>query len=76
MRGTAKKKLKKLYKKDLAGKAEKEAHELATTFFNHVVKPKPHFFPLWLWAFLFKAFIYVPKEYKPNFSKERGFLNG
>ena len=37
----AKKKLKKLYKKDLADKAEKEAHKLATMFFQHVIKPKP-----------------------------------
>ncbi|MCK5235832.1 MAG: hypothetical protein KAR06_02510 [Deltaproteobacteria bacterium] len=72
----AAKKLRKLYKKDLAGKAEKEAHELATTFFTHVVKPKPRFFPLWLCSALFRIFVNVPDDYKPNFSRERGFLNG
>lgn len=76
MSGSADKKLRRLYKKDLAKKAEQEAHELATTFFNNIVKPKPRFCPLWLWSILFRCFIYVPKEYKPNFSKERGLLDG
>ena len=69
MSGRADKKLRRLYKKDLAKHAEKEAHELATTFFNQVVKPKPLFFPLFLWAFLFKFFIFVPKEYILNINK-------
>ncbi len=76
MSGSADKKLRRLYKKDLAKHAEKEAHELATTFFNNIVKPKPRLFPLWFWAGLFRIFIYVPKEYKPNFSKEGRSLNG
>ena len=72
----AKKKLEKIYKKDFAEKAEKEAHKMATMFFQHIIKPKPRFFPLWLWSLSFRIFVHVPEEYKPNFSKERGLLDG
>ena len=48
MNRKALKKIKKIYNRDLAEKAEKEAHELALTFFQHIVKPKPRFIPLWV----------------------------
>ena len=76
MNRRALKKIKKMYNKDLAEKAEKEAHELAMTFFQHIVKPKPRFIPLWVWSGLFRIFIFVPEDYKPNFSKERGLFDG
>lgn len=76
MNGRAKKKLDKLYKRDFAAKAEEEAHKMATVFFQHIVRPKPRLIPLWLWSFFFRRFIHVPDDYKPNFSKERGLLDG
>ena len=76
MNGRAKKKLDKIYRKDLKKKTEEEAKTLATMFFTHIVKPKPRLFPTWLWAVLFRLFVHVPKGHKPNFSRERGVING
>ena len=76
MRGTVKKKLDKIYRKDLEKTTDKEAKALAAMFFTHVIKPKPFLLPMCLWSRLFRLFVHVPKGYKPNFSRERGLENG